>query len=284
VAENAEESVVIERGELLPREVEKLLRGSELGDARGHGTVIVRTDFLALVASIDAVAHGGRYPSRQVAAPLDELAGEATAGVGTDSTREGTTGTVLLTEAARAAGGGARLVGCDGERGEELAQEKERATAGDDEKIATADESDAGTLSPVAFTHWGCIHAHAGRGSIVEGNESCEGRESVAEHFVIVGAVGVVGELRNVGRLSDGRKIVHGKGNHGSGAGKERARVVAQVAEACGIVHAVIFSIAEPEAVLVNGIRVHTVGASETASVESQLGGFEADSLFDIRV
>ena len=165
---------------------------------------------------------------------------------------------------------GARRVGRQLERGQQLAQEKIASTAGYDDKAVEPRVPDACTLRPVALKHGGRVHTHAARATRELLDAARQLPSAVAHHLVVIAPVGVIGHLCRAGRLETAWIVVHGQAYHRLGAGQQQGGVAAQVAVVARPGHAAVFALGQPLAIAVSRLAAHRARLGIAAGVKAQ--------------
>ena len=128
---------------------------------------------------------------------------------------------------------------------EEFAEVDEAACAGDDEVVVASYPTDACLLGPVAFEEGGSVDGDA-EGSLGAADCFCQLSYLGLHGFVVVGAVGVEGELGLVGWDTMGGGVVEGEADDGAAAGEDALGMEAGIAVAVHVVHVGVIAVGYP--------------------------------------
>lgn len=267
MAEQATKFVGRERGNIVDGSIKNELRRGKFGHCGGLWRAIVWTDYLTHVAAVDVPAEA--YIRRQCATVFDGQSRQASSAIHPLAGRNSACRASLNATSAVAASCRAGLVGSKGVGCNDFGEEKERAATRYDELIVRTHKTNAGTLRPVAFADRGSVDTRAAGGAGALRNEVGDLAKSAANNFVIVVAVSIISELRQLGAAAHCREVVHRQRNDRLGAVEKERRASADVAIFFHISEFSVASGSNPTVVGIASRVVDVVGTSKAAGIES---------------
>src|SRR6185437_15398336 len=182
--------------------------GAKLVVRRGAGEAVPRADREAIVAAIDPVAHQRAQLVRDRAVVLDGEIGDAARRIEPIGCREGVRRADLLTPGTTAAAVGVRRVGCDVERGVDLAEEQPGAVRARDEVGVLALPAQPGALGEGLFHHRRGVHEHLYLFTAARGDELGEVLQHSLYDVVVIAVAGIDGDGAAIGLAKHGERIV----------------------------------------------------------------------------